>query len=159
MAERSTRRRQEQPRHATSTSAERFRRVVRADCLASVSRNKTPGAQPVLTHTGHRTDQRLHIDTMKYWPVSGSASLRFDVGGPNDLAPFLSLLGNELAEVLASPRGPCRPGRRVGPSAGPEHGHRGYHQAWSRSFEEKAGTAEIAATTTSIVINYANASP
>jgi hypothetical protein len=80
------------------------------------------GRQP-LTHTGHRTDQRLHIDTMKYWPVSGSASLRFDVGGPNDLAPFLSLLGNELAEVLASPRGPCRPGRRVGP----EHGHRGYH--------------------------------
>src|SRR5262245_10455224 len=36
---------------------------------------------------------------MEYRPDSASASLRLDVEGPDDLAPLLRFVGDELAEV------------------------------------------------------------
>jgi hypothetical protein len=39
---------------------------------------------------------RLYV---RGWIQSGSASRQFDVGGPDHLAPFLSLLNDEVAEL------------------------------------------------------------
>ena len=36
---------------------------------------------------------------MEYRPDSGSASLRFDVGRPDDLAPLLGVVSDELAKI------------------------------------------------------------
>jgi hypothetical protein len=38
-------------------------------------------------------------DVMEYRPDSGSASLRLDVEGPDDVAPLLRFVGDELAKV------------------------------------------------------------
>src|SRR5262245_21187062 len=38
-------------------------------------------------------------DVMEYRPDSGSVSLRLDVEGPDDVAPLLRFVGDELAEV------------------------------------------------------------
>src|SRR5436309_3426116 len=38
-------------------------------------------------------------DVMEYRPDSGLASLRLDVEGPDDVAPLLGFVGDELAKV------------------------------------------------------------